>query len=98
VAEKWVTLKKIFLAMTVLEIKGQMLQLISEVDDKPTLERMLQFFFKIAKKEGAEDWWDQLSLEQQADLDLAMIEIDDPKNLVSHDEALSFLKKWKNQN
>jgi len=84
--------------MTVLELKGQMLQLISKVDDKPTLERLLQFFVAVVKKEGTKDWWDELSQEQQNDLDLAMIEIEDPQNLVSHDEALIFLKKWKNQN
>lgn len=84
--------------MTVLELKGQMLQLISKVDDKPTLERLLQYFVAVLKKEDRKDWWDELSQEQQADLDLAMLEIENPQNLVSNDEALSFLQKWKNQN
>ncbi|MFN0036880.1 MAG: hypothetical protein ACKVUS_17630 [Saprospiraceae bacterium] len=82
--------------MTVLEIKGQMLQLISEVDDKPTLERLLQYFFKIVKKEKIEvaDWWDELSPEIQRELDEAMEEINDPNNLVSDAEARKMLMRW----
>jgi len=86
--------------MTVLELKGQMLQLIAEVDDQPTLERLRSYLFKIVKKEEGEldEWWDELSPEQQADLDIALDEIKDPANLVSNELAEKQLERWKSQN
>ncbi len=72
-----------------------MLQLISEVNDQSTLERLLGYFFKVVKEEGlGPDWWDDLSPELQIQLDAAMEEINDPKNLVSDEEARKMLAKW----
>jgi|GEM_PF-1651842 len=80
---------------TVLEIKNRMLQLISEVNDQPTLELLLGLFFKVVKEKEVEpDWWDELSPELQAQLDAAMEEINDPKNLVSDVEARKMLARW----
>ena len=86
--------------MTVFELKGQMLQLISEVDDRPTLERLLLYLLKISKKEDSErqEWWDELSPEQQAELDLAMEEIKNPANLVSSALAEEQLERWGGKN
>ena len=88
-------MKKIF-AMTVLEIKGQMLQLISEVDDRPTLERLLHYFFKVVKKEKTEeeDWWDELTIEQQQQLLNILDAARAGKNLLSNEEAWNRLKRW----
>jgi hypothetical protein len=41
------------------------------------------------------DWWDELTPEQQTDLDLAMEEIKNPANLVSNEEALKLFERWK---
>lgn len=86
--------------MTVLELKGQMLQLISEVDDQPTLERLMKYLFKVVNQEGTqpEEWWNELTPEQQADLDLAMEEIKNPANLISNELAEKQMERWKSQN
>ena len=87
--------------MSIFELRGEITTMISKLDDKDLLLLLRNQVAKALKGElgqGASDWWDELTPEQQADLDLALEEIKDPSNLVSHDEALKFLEKWRSRN
>ncbi len=51
------------------------------------------------KGESEQDAWrEELSPEQQADLDVALQEIKAPVNLVSNELAEKQLERWKSQN
>jgi hypothetical protein len=104
--EKGLTLEEIFhsikfKAMSILELRGEITTMISQMDDKKLLLLLRNQVAKALRGElgqAASDWWYELTPEQQADLDLALEEIKDPANLVSHDEALKFLEKWRIRN
>jgi len=76
------------------EVKDEILVLLSKEKNLSHLEQIRAYIADLVIGEGDVDWWDELSPQQQADLDLAMEEIKDPKNLVSDAEARKLLMKW----
>jgi hypothetical protein len=87
--------------MSILELRGEITTMISQMDDKNLLLLLRNQVAKALRGELGRpdsDWWDELTPEQQADLDLALEEIEEPTNLVSHDEALKLLEKWRSRN
>lgn len=40
------------------------------------------------------DWWDALSTQQQAELEIALAECEDPKKLTAHEEVIKMSKQW----
>ncbi len=79
---------------TAFEVKDEILELLAKEKNLVHLEQIRAYMAALVEEEQKVDWWDELSPEQQADLDLAMEEINDPKNLVSDTEARKMLKKW----
>ena len=79
---------------TAFEVKDEILELLSKEKNLAHLEQIRAYIAALVTGEQKVDWWDELSPEQQADLDLAMEEINDPKNLVSDAEARKMLMKW----
>ena len=40
------------------------------------------------------DWWDELSPEQQMELETALAECDNPSKLTAHEEVVKMSKQW----
>lgn len=83
--------------MTALDLKDDMLTMLAGMKEKATLVLLHRIMLSLSKGAPA-DWWDELSPEQQADLDLALEEIKHPENLVSNTEALKILAQWRTPN
>lgn len=71
--------------MNVLELKGGLLEMIANVRDEGILRQLQSAFKKIIQPEN--DWWDDLTAEQQAELEATLAECDDPNNMVSDKDA-----------
>ena len=87
--------------MSVLELKGNLLQLLARLES----EKRLQVLFETAQRfvkeeESGIDYptevqgWHDLSGEQQSSLKIAIEESNDPKNLVSHEHVLKMMDQW----
>ena len=84
--------------MSSLEMKGGLLELISSINDVELLQKLHKTILEIIKKEEEQsegDWWDDLSKEQQVELEAAIKASENPENLISHEEALKTMKKWR---
>ncbi len=81
--------------MTVLELKGDTVEMIAKVQDKPTmirLHRMIADFLELHL--GESNGWDELSPAQQKELDIAIAETEDENKWVSHEAVLKKFEKW----
>ncbi|MEZ4931321.1 MAG: hypothetical protein R2788_04210 [Saprospiraceae bacterium] len=76
--------------MNVLEIKGSLFDLLSEVKDKEGLLKIREFIIEFInqRKEGDKDWWDELSGEQQSQLRKSIEETERGENLIPHEEVM----------
>jgi hypothetical protein len=79
--------------MSVLELKGSLMDMISSVQNEETLERLVNLFRKTVHAHEP-DWWDDLSPQQQRELEEALAECDNPANLISHEEATKQIDRW----
>lgn len=77
--------------MSTLEMKGGLLELISSIKDKKVLLKANEIIKDLVKS-NEPDWWDDLPAEIQEKIDKAIVDIEDPANLVSHEEVM---KKYK---
>lgn len=82
--------------MSVLELKGGIMELISRLDDEQALANLYKYAAKAVNETAPDaDWWDELSADQQKELTLAVDESYDEANLVSHEKAMEKLSKWR---
>jgi hypothetical protein len=75
-----------------LELKGYILSLIEKAKDRAQLLLFVEAANDILEVE--KDWWDELSPQQQHELDEALAECDDPTKLISHEEATKQINLW----
>ena len=85
--------------MTLLEIKSKLHQMVDYVEDKPTAEKLLEIVkeFLIADllSEPEEDDWDeQLTPEQEAQLRKAIEDSNDEKNCVSEEDFKQYFARY----
>ena len=80
--------------MNALELKGSIIDTIARVNDLALLDELNQLVHKFIKLKQGTDWWDELTPEQQKELQLAIEESDDESNLVSEEEANEMIQKW----
>ena len=80
--------------MNALELKGSIIDTIARVNDLALLDELNQLVHKFIKLKQGTDWWDELTPEQQEELQLAIEESDDESNLVSEEEANEMIQKW----
>ena len=82
--------------MSVLELKGQALDMISRIQNPEDLQRIIMTIQEIMAEHFDEegDGWEDLTPEQQADLELAIEESYDPKNWASQEEVAQKLARW----
>lgn len=87
--------------MSVLELKGNLLQLLARLES----EKRLLVLYETAKRfvkeeedimdyETEVEGWHDLTKQQQANLKVAIQETNDPKNLVSHEDVLKMMDQW----
>ncbi len=83
--------------MSVLEIKGGLHELISKVNDKQLLKQLHELFIEIITLNASKtDFWEDLTTAQQKELEKAVEESYDEKNLIPHSTMLKKYKKWLN--
>ena len=81
--------------MSALELKGSLLELISKVKDEDLLLRLKDILSDaIQQNLSKTDFWDELTEEQQKELDAAIEESYHEKNLISNEEVMNKYKKW----
>ena len=78
--------------MSALELKGDLLEKIAYVSDEAILKKLQNAFRKITQPET--DWWDDLTAEEQAELEATLAECDDPNNMVSDEDAQKQIDTW----
>ena len=85
----------------------QAFETVGTIDTKGHLKltEPLQFRNKIVKviiliadveetEKDSSDWWDELSPEQQMELETALAECDNPSKLTAHEEVVKMSKQW----
>ncbi len=80
--------------MNTLELKGSIIDTVAKVNDLALLDELNQLVHKFIKLKQDTDWWDELTPEQQKELQLAIDESDDETNLVSEEDANEMIQKW----
>lgn len=82
--------------MTALEVKDDILLLLSRERNTTNLERIRAFIAALAfENEGdSDDWWDDLPDNQRQRLLDILEEVKTRKNLVQNEEAQNRLKRW----
>ena len=81
--------------MNVLELKGSLLEMVSNVQNEATLEKLMHLFKKTVKEQQI-DWWDELSPEHQSELEISLVECEDPSKLTSHEKVMQMSEEWLN--
>ncbi len=79
--------------MKVLELKNAILSDLADVNDEQSLLRIYRYLSKILQRESS-DWWDDLTPEQQAELDAAIEESFHEENLVDNEVVFKKYEKW----
>lgn len=82
--------------MSVLELKGSLLEMVSNVQSEETLKKLMLLFKKTVTENEA-DWWNELSPEIQAELETSLAECDDPTKLISHADVMKMSEQWLNE-
>ncbi len=87
--------------MSVLELKGNLLQLLARLESEKrllvlyeTAKRFVKEEEDIVDYETEVEGWHDLTKQQQANLKIAIQETNDPKNLVPHEEVLKMMDQW----
>jgi|AntRauTorckE5430_2_1112549.scaffolds.fasta_scaffold00356_12 hypothetical protein len=83
------------IVMNVLELKGGILELVSRLEDEQALANLYKYAKAVSETTLESDWWDKLYPVQQSELTLAVEEPHDEAKLVSHEEAMKTLSKWR---
>jgi thiamine pyrophosphate-dependent acetolactate synthase large subunit-like protein len=78
--------------MNELELKALLHEKIVGIQTIKCLESVLEAINEIQAEE--EDWWEELTEEQQKSLEKSLEECDNPENLISHEEVVKKMAKW----
>ena len=79
--------------MSTLELKGGIIEMIAQVKDKELLQQLYQTISAIMVQNGEEVM--PLSDEMEAQLDEDLKAIENPANLIPHEEVLKLMQKWR---
>jgi len=81
--------------MSTLEIKGGLYEIISKVNDEKLLMQLYELIADIVTQNLSDtDFWDELSDDQKEELENAIQESYDDKNLLEHETVINKYKKW----
>ena len=79
-------------SMNIAELKMEMVEIISQTYDEPTVNRLYAKIHEIIEAE--QEGWNDLLPNEQKKLDAAIKETYDPSKLVSHEDALKMIDQW----
>ncbi|CAN5130846.1 hypothetical protein BH09BAC1_BH09BAC1_13630 [soil metagenome] len=82
--------------MTHKDIKEEITQLLSQVEDKALLQQFHQWL-QINTQIKTTDWWDELTDDEQKDLTQSREEVKNNDNLLDHDDVMKEAFSWKKQ-
>ena len=83
--------------MSTLEIKGSIYDSIAKINDRSLLLHLYELISEITSANfNKTDFWDELSADQKAEIEHALEESRNEKNLVSHHLVMEKYKKWIN--
>lgn len=81
--------------MSVQELKGSMVDLLAQVNDRNLLEQIYEVVQEIITDNlNKTDWWEELPMHAQKELEAALEESKDPENLVAHDVVRNQFERW----
>lgn len=81
--------------MSTMEIKGNLHELIVKLNNKDLLIKAREILNDfVSQEESQENGWDELPLDKKMELDQALIDIEDKKNLVTNEEVFKKYDKW----
>lgn len=82
--------------MSVLELKNDILSLLASTDNQHALATVRAILARVAEIPAGSkgDWWDDLTPEQQAELDAAIEESFHEENLVDNEVVFKKYEKW----
>ena len=82
--------------MNTLELKGSIFELIARIDNPKNLSRVHDLLENFIEQfnDIEDDWWDELTPEQQADLTTSIGETEDPQKLTSHEDVIKMSRQW----
>lgn len=84
--------------MKSLELKGGILELVSKINDAEVLKELKSVILEfIEQRKDNSDFWDDLTLEQQKELEIAIKESFDEKNWISEKDANKQIDLWLNK-
>lgn len=85
--------------MNDLELRGALYLLIGKVKNRLQLEQITTLIRPVIEEieDEENDWWDELTAEQQADLTTSIGETEDPKKWTSNEDVLKMSRQWLNE-
>jgi len=84
--------------MKSLELKGGILELVSKINDAEVLKELKSVILEfIEQRKDNSDFWDDLTSEQQKELEIAIKESFDEKNWISEKDANKQIDLWLNK-
>ena len=82
--------------MTHLELKTSFHRQIDEIEDEKELEKLYEYFILLKQnfEKPDNDWWDELTEKQKADIESYINESEDESNLIPHEQVMKDSKEW----
>jgi len=79
--------------MSTLELKGGIIEMIAQVKDKEVLQQLYQIISATLLQNG--EAAEPLSVEMETQLTEDLKAIENPANLIPHEEVLKLMQKWR---
>ncbi len=79
--------------MTTIELKTNLHKTIDNIENIDVLEKLKSIIDSIIKNDST-DFLDELSDDERAEINQALLESEDDENLISHDKVMEQVKKW----
>ena len=82
--------------MTHLELKKSFHRQSDELEDEKELVKLYEYFILLEKnfEKADNDWWDDLTDKQKADIESSINESEDESNLIPHEQVMKDSKEW----
>jgi hypothetical protein len=81
--------------MTAVQVsKTEVFKMILGIKDNLLIEDIKNFVTEKVQQDTSVDWWDDLSVDQQFSLEMALAECDNPATTVAYEDVLKDLDRW----
>ena len=79
--------------MSTLELKTSLHKTIDTIENVHVLERLKDIVDLIIKNDNS-DFWDELTDDERAEINLSLLESEYDENLITHDQVMKQAKQW----